>query len=84
MRVFSDECTSCALCLDVCPAPGALEMRLRGTALRIKTRFMPLLVAAIFCLVTGLAMLSGNWKNNVSDDDYRRLLVGYDSVEHPR
>lgn len=84
LRVFSDECTSCALCLDVCPAPGALEMRLRGTALRIKTRLIPLLVAAIFCLITGLAMLSGNWKSNVSDDDYRRLAAAYDSVEHPR
>lgn len=84
VRVFSDECTSCALCLDVCPAPGALEMRLRGTALKIKTRLIPLLVAAIFCLITGLAMLSGNWKSNVSDDDYRRLAAAYDSVDFAR
>src|SRR3989338_2937563 len=84
VRVFSDECTSCALCLDVCPAPGALEMRLRGTALRIKSRLIPLLVAAIFCLITGLAILSGDWKSNVSDDDYRRLAAAYDSVELAR
>lgn len=84
VRVFSDECTSCALCLDVCPAPGALEMRLRGTALKIKSRLIPLLVTAIFCLITGLAMLSGNWKSNVSDEDYRRLAAAYDSVDLAR
>lgn len=82
--VHSDECTSCALCLDACPAPGALELRLRGTPLRISTRYLPLVVAGIFCLITGLAMLSGNWKSEISADDYRRLMVGYDSVEHPR
>ncbi len=82
--VFSDECTSCALCLDVCPAPGALEMRLRGTALRIKTAALPLLIAFIFCLITGLAMLGGYWKNDISADDYRRLAAEYDSVDLAR
>ena len=82
--VFSDDCTSCALCLDVCPAPGALDMRLRGAAFRIKTAVLPLLIAFIFCLITGLAMLSGNWKNNISADDYRRLAAEYDSVDLSR
>lgn len=82
--VFSDECTSCALCLDICPAPGALEMRVRGTGWKINTKFLPLLAALVFCLITGFAMLSGNWQNNISADDYRRLMAGYDSLEHPR
>lgn len=82
--VFSDECTSCALCLDICPAPGALEMTVRGTGWKIRTIFLPLLAALIFCLITGFAMLSGNWQNNISADDYRRLMAGYETLEHPR
>ena len=82
--VFSDECTSCALCLDVCPAPGALELRLRGTPLKIRTAVLPALAVLIFCLITGLAMLSGNWKSNISADDYRRLTAEYDSVDLAR
>ncbi|MDO8803727.1 MAG: 4Fe-4S binding protein [Elusimicrobiota bacterium] len=82
--VLSDECTACALCLDICPAPGALELRVMGTGLKIKTRLLPFLAAFIFCLITGLAMLSGNWRGEVSDDDYRRLTVDCDTLDHPR
>ena len=81
--VYSDECTSCGLCLDVCPAPGSLELRIWKTKLRIKTILLPLIVTAIFCLVTGWAMLAGHWKSGVTEDDYRKLGVFYDSLEHP-
>ena len=83
VSVFSDECTACALCLDICPAPGALEMRLAGTGLKLKTRLLPFIVVFIFCLLTGYGMLRGNWRGNVSDDDYRRLTVDCDTLEHP-
>ncbi len=82
--VLSDECTSCALCLDICPAPGALEMRILRTRIRIKTVVIPLVVAFIFCLITGLAMIRGNWKGDVSGDDYRRLTIFYSSPEFLR
>ncbi len=84
VSVFSDECTSCALCLDVCPAPGALEMRPWRSSLKIRTVLLPFIVAFIFCLITGLAMLTGNWKGNVSDADYRRLTVACDSPGFPQ
>lgn len=79
--VISDECTSCALCLDICPAPGALEMRVVRTRLKIRTVLLPFLIAFVFCLITGAAMLTGFWRNEVSADDYRRLVAGYYGLE---
>jgi polyferredoxin len=78
-RVWSDECMSCLECVAVCPVKNTLDVRLT-----IKTEPVPnwvfgTLVTGVFIAVTGLAMLSGHWQNNISKAEYARRIPQIDS-----
>jgi polyferredoxin len=70
-RVWSDECTSCLACVEVCPVKNTLEMRTKNCR-PIPTWAMGALVAGVFMGITGLAMLTGNWQNKISEQEYQR------------
>jgi polyferredoxin len=67
-RVWSDECTSCLECVAVCPVKDTLEVRARGR--RVSPRAIAAIVVAVFLGVTGLAMATGHWQNNISREEY--------------
>ena len=64
-RVWSDECTSCLRCVEVCPVKDTLGMKMRRDAKPVPTWAFGVLVAGVFVAVTGLAMLSGHWQNTL-------------------
>ncbi len=77
-RVVSDECTTCLTCTSVCPVENTLDVRLPNKKKPIRPWVYGLAIVLIFVLVTGLARLTGHWKNSISDQEYRARLKQLD------
>ena len=71
-RVWSDECSSCLACVQVCPVKDTLEVRMRKKGPAVPAWVLGTLVAALFVAVTGTAMLAGHWQNTISQQEYQR------------
>jgi len=83
LTVYSDECSTCLSCIDVCPVENTLELKSLLTKKRVTKKFVAIGVVLVFMAVTGFAMVTGHWQNNISKDEY---LVHYklmDSYGHP-
>jgi polyferredoxin len=78
-RVWSDECMSCLECVAVCPVKNTLDVRLTKKSEPIPTWVFGTLVVGVFVAVTGLAMISGHWHNNISRQEYARRIPQVDS-----
>lgn len=82
--VFSDECTSCLNCIDVCPVADTLYLHsLIPMKKRISKKFAAIVVVSIFITVTGLGMLTGNWQNEITKDEYLNHYEYMGSYGHP-
>lgn len=83
--VLSDECTSCLNCLDVCPVKDTLEVKSVFTKKTISTRTIAATIVIIFMFVTGIGMISGNWENKISTDEYLFHMKNIESstYSHP-
>lgn len=71
-RVWSDECMSCLACVQVCPVKDTLDMRVSQRSRPVPPWVLGTLVAGVFVAVTGLAMLTGHWQNDISKEEYLR------------
>lgn len=71
-RVWSDECTSCLACVQVCPVKDTLDMRLSKTSSPVPIWALGVLVAGVFVAITGMAMLTGHWQNAITQEEYQR------------
>lgn len=87
-QVWSDECTSCLLCVESCPVKETLVLRSRlkdavGQAKKKSVSVSPwmfgMLIVGVFIAITGLGMLTGHWKNSVSKDEYQSRFQQLDS-----
>jgi polyferredoxin len=81
--VVSDECTSCLNCVDACPVADTLQLETIGTKKKINKKYVAIGVVSIFMLVTGYGMISGNWRNEISKQEYLKLYKDMDSFGHP-
>ena len=54
-----------------------------GTKKVINKKYVLSGVLGLFMLVTGFGMLSGNWQNNISKEEYINLYKEIDSYGHP-
>ena len=61
---------SCLRCVDVCPVKDTLEMKLHAAGKPIAGWTFAALTAGVFVAVTGLAMLMGFWRNDISEREY--------------
>ena len=77
-RVWSDECTSCLECVQVCPVKNTLEVQMRKSGPVVPRWVVGSLVAGVFLAVTGLAMLAGTWQNSIGGDEYQRRFQQLD------
>lgn len=68
--VLSDECTACAECIQICPVKNTLNFKTSFTKTRIPNWIFGTLVIGVFIAITGLAILTGHWQNNISQDEY--------------
>ncbi|HJW71573.1 MAG TPA: 4Fe-4S binding protein [Geothrix sp.] len=72
-RVASDECTACFRCVEACPVKDTLEMR-GPVGKAVPGWVFGLLVVGLFVAVTGMAILTGHWCNQVSRQDYLEVV----------
>ncbi|MBL0174719.1 MAG: 4Fe-4S binding protein [Ignavibacteria bacterium] len=80
-RVMSDECTSCMACVDACPVKDTLHLKAsKKSRLAVSPRVLAVVVIALFAGITGAAMLTGAWKNDISDSEYARRIR---DIENP-
>jgi polyferredoxin len=78
-RVWSDECMNCMECVEVCPVKNTLNVRLSASAPPVPGWAFGTLVAGIFMAITGLALLTGLWQNNISNEEYLERFQRLDS-----
>jgi polyferredoxin len=78
-RIWSDECTSCMRCVEVCPVKNTLTMKTSFVKQTIPNWVFGVLVAGVFMAVTGLAMLTGHWNNNITNEEYAKRIQEIDS-----
>ena len=83
LTVRSDECNSCLSCIDACPVADTLELKNQFTKKKINKRIVAVGVILIFISVTGLGILTGNWKNKVPKEKYLELHYNIESIGHP-
>jgi polyferredoxin len=80
--VISDECNSCMNCVDVCPVKNTLYLQFIPIKKTISKKYVAILVVGIFMFITGLGMLTGNWKNKIKLEDYFYHIQRIESSEY--
>jgi polyferredoxin len=78
--VWSDECTSCMSCVDVCPIADTLEFKTLAGNKVVHKRWVAVATVGIFVAITGLGMITGYWQNRVTTSEYihhQQFLEGY-------
>ncbi len=78
--VWSDECTSCMQCVDVCPVKNTLEMRAPAMTRGVPSWVLACLIAGVFIAVTGTGMMTGHWRNAIGRDEY---LMRFPRIDSP-
>lgn len=78
-RVWSDECTGCMACVEVCPVKRTLDLRLTNKSRPVPTRAMGLLVIGTFVAITGMAVITRHWQNGISQAEYQRRFQQLDT-----
>ncbi len=69
-KVTSEECTACVSCIEVCPVKDTLDLLTTVGNRKIPVPVFAALIAGVFFAIIGFAMLTGHWKNNISDQEY--------------
>lgn len=67
------ECDGCMDCVRACPVNGALEAKAAGKV-RMKPWVWPLLVAALWFGIIGVAQLTGNWRSTIPTEVFRQVI----------
>ena len=69
----------CMVCIEVCPVKNTLDVRMSSRSTRPVPKWMfGALIAGVFVAVTGLAVLTGHWKNAISKEEYQRRFQQLD------
>lgn len=82
--VISDECSTCLNCVDVCPVKDTLQVNsLLINRKKINKKYVAIGIVSIFLFVTGLGILTGNWQNKVTKEEYLMHYKLMNSYGHP-
>jgi len=79
-RVRSDECTACFKCVEACPVKDTLHFRLGDRGRIVPPWVFGMLLVGTFAAIVGMAMLTGNWQNSISREEY---LGRFREIETP-
>lgn len=80
--VISDECTSCMNCIDVCPVKQTLYLEVLPTKKKFSKKLVAVSIVGIFMIITGIGMITGNWKNKIKLEDYFYHIQRIESSEY--
>lgn len=83
--IRSPECTGCMDCVQSCPARGALAMNTSGLQGEWHPGRLGILIALLFVVTVYIADVTGHWRGNVTEGEFRTRLETIDSPEntHP-
>lgn len=81
-RVISDECSLCLSCVDACPVKDTLFQQNIITKRKRTGLVTAAGIVIIYTGITGLAILTGFWQNNVTAEEYRELYQIIDLIGH--
>ncbi|MFZ5981541.1 MAG: 4Fe-4S binding protein [Candidatus Zixiibacteriota bacterium] len=81
--VVSDECTACLNCVDVCPVADTLTYSSLITKRKLTPKSVAIGIVIVFIVITGLGMMTGNWKNDISIEEYLHHQKYLKSYGHP-
>lgn len=84
ITVISDECSTCLSCIDACPVKDTLELKTVYGKKRINKKTVAIGVISIYIAIVSLAILSGNWQNSISKEEYLENYIIINSIGHPR
>lgn len=82
--VFSDECSTCMSCVDVCPVKDTLDLKPVVGNKKFSKKWIAAGVVGIYFTVILTGMISGYWQNDVSKDQYINLYNQKNSIDHIR
>ncbi len=82
LAVNSAECTGCLICIESCPAEGALELRF-GKRRRLPAWAMAAVIAVLFFGLVGFAKWKGYWDTNIPSQVYFDLIPRAQEFTHP-
>ena len=84
-HIFSPECCACMDCVNICPSKNTLAIKTIIPKKTITTSQMGLGIIMIFLSIVYFAGITGHWKSNLSDGDFRKWLKISESseVQHP-
>jgi polyferredoxin len=72
VQIRSAECTGCLECVAACPVEAALVARATGRT--VSAAFIASIIAAIFAIFVGAAMLTGHWAGDIPLRAYEQLV----------
>lgn len=82
-NVLSDECSMCLSCVDACPVADTLDVKTKIFDKKINKKTVALAVLTIYIAIVGIGIISGNWQNNISKEEYLILHKDIDKLGHP-
>lgn len=82
--VYSDECSTCMSCVDACPVKDTLELKPIIGKKNIKKNWIVAWIVGIYFLVVSIGVFTGNWRNNISKEEYLQLFQNKNSIGHIR
>jgi polyferredoxin len=82
-RVHSDECMACMACTQVCPVLNTLDLKTAIPSRRVPVPVLAALIAGVFIAITGLAMVTGVWRNSITNEAYLKHQARVESYGHP-
>lgn len=68
--VWSDECNACLRCVDACPVKDTLYLSVTRNRFKLSRKAYAVILVLLFLLGTGIARLTGHWKNSLSTQEY--------------
>ncbi len=83
VSVRSDECTMCLSCVDICPVANTLNVKTKIVEKKFPKQYIGFGIIGIYILIIGIGIVSGNWNNNISKEEYLILHKNIDSIGHP-
>ena len=81
--VISDECTSCLNCVDVCSVKDTLNLQTVIVKKKFGKKYIAIAIVALFMLITGIGMITGNWQNKISKEEYLHHQKFLEQYGHP-
>ncbi len=82
-HVISDECSSCMKCVDACPLRDTLYVENIFTKKKVKKKYVTPLVIGSFFFFIALGIITGNWQNKITKEEYEVYIEMRNSLGHP-